>query len=1051
LSDVKFRALIGRDRELEAFDAALRAVAAGERAVLMLSGEPGIGKTRLLEELAARLHALGATVAWGRTSEVGLTPAFWPFIQVLSALATPDDPAPPLDSCEERADAAARLARFGEVARFLERRALCGPIGILLDDLHAADPSSLQLLEHVLPVLVARRVLFALSARDRDASPEIAAALGRIQRGAQRLALARLSRDEVSQLVSGAESSTHAAQVFELSEGNPLFVEELLAALDAEGTLRLPALSSVRAVIRERVARLPYQTRAVLSAAALLGRDPRGRILSDVVDLSAHDQLGPLLRPALALGMLAMSSPDQYRFSHALLAEALADELDPSEKARLHLRAARAFERHAPNDCSAIAHHLLAAGHLAAEAAVSAALTAAQKCAAQLAFEDAAALLEGALHALALAAPEDRLRRAQLLCERAQALQHAARHALASELCEHAAALVRALLSEVADDSVLAQEYARLFARIALVRGLELRFGHTGPQLIALLSEALGLLDDNPGAAPLRAKLLARLAAAEQPAQDPQQPVERARRAIALAAELDPRDRLDVLYVATAALIDYLPPDELEPIELETLALAQRFDRTIVVHTRLRLCFCALERIDRPAFDAAVQAFAADAAALGLPRWTRQAHMLEALRALLEGRFDAARLAADRYAAISAEMGDPNAEWLITVHRMLAAWTRTVRADDAGRAIAAEYAPARAALQAWIAAQDGDRGATRAALAEAAMRIPHGQDFAAMLGNAIAFAGEREQVQLAYETLLPRSGRIVVTSMVGCCVMDLYDRLLLVLASRLGRSDAIDGHAARALEVAAALGSPVWAARVRADWADALTARARAGDAERAAELWEQAALEAQRLDMPGLAARCAAAVGDVGTPAARAAPRANAAGAASGSIELARSGELWTVRGFGEEVHVKDSRGMQLLARLIAEPGRELHVLDLSQAALRGGDAGPVLDVSARNAYRARLAELVAEREAAERDGDLGRAERASEEIGALSAELERAFGRGGRERKAAAVSERARSNVQRRIAHAIEQIGAGSARLREHLSASVRTGTYCVYAPRG
>jgi hypothetical protein len=805
----------------------------------------------------------------------------------------------------------------------------------------------------------------------------------------------------------------------------------------------------VRVVIRERAAQLPHRTQAVLSAAAVLGREPRGRVLADVLDLPDHAELGLLLRPALMLGLLAMTSPDQYRFSHALVAEALADELDPSEKARLHLRAARAFERHAPNDTSAIAHHLLAAGHLAAEAAVSAASRAAQKCAAQLAFEDAAALLEGALHALALAAPDDRLRRAELICDRAQALQHATRHAPAAELCDEAAALVRALIAETASDPSHAQAHTRLFARIALVRGLELRFGQPSAQLIALLGEALALLDADPGDAALRAKLLARLAAAEQPAPDTRQPIARAREAIALAAGLDDRDRMDVLYVATAALIDYLPPDEIEPIELETLALAQRLDRTIVVHTRLRLCFCTLDRIDRRAFDGAVQAFTADATALGLARWTRHVHLLDALRALLDGRFTSAREAADRYAAMSAEIGDPHGLWLVTVHRILAAWTCTTRVDDAGRALAAQYAPGRAAIQAWIAAQDGDRTAARHALAELALRFPQDADLCAMAATAIAFAGQHEQRELVYALLLPRSGRIVLTAMVGCCVMDLYDRLLLVVAAALERWDVIDTHAARALEVAAALGSPVWSARVRADWADALLGRTRPGDAQRAAELWAQVAIEAERFDMTGLFARCTAALGGRDARSGKAATLPAADGS-SQALEIVRAGELWTVRGFGDEVYVKDSRGMQLLARLVEEPGRELHVLDLSGAVLSDGGAGPLLDERARAAYRARLAELAAERESAQRDGDLGRAERASEEIEALGRELERAYGLGGRERTAGAASERARSNVQRRIAHAIEQIGAGSARLREHLSASIRTGTYCVYAPR-
>ncbi len=1045
-------ALVGRDRELAACDAALRTIQAGDRAVLMISGEPGIGKTRLLEELSSRIIAQGGRVAWGRMWEVGLTPPFWPWVQALSALAAEDEDAPAIGSLEERAHAAARLARFAEVAAFLARRAAAAPIAILLDDLHAADLSSLQLLEYVLPLLVRQRVLLGLAARDSEGSSAVAATLSRIQRSAKRLALARLAQSEVASLV-GARAD--GQRVFELSAGNPLFVEELLSSFRAGGTLQLPPLSSVRTVIRARVDGLSAESRAALLAAAVVGRDFRGQVVAHM--LGASD-LGAELRPAVALGMLAMTGPDQYRFSHALVAEAIADELEPSERARLHLRAARACERHLPTDLSGKAHHLLAAGHLAAEAAVSAAESAAEQCMAQLAFEDAAALLERARTALAMAAPENDRRRALLLCKRAEALQHASRHEDAAVLLDEAAALVRACLQGANTPALTAdqerdplQDHDReLFARIALARGLEYRFGHTDPLLAALLGEALTLLDD-AGALPatvLRAKLLARLAAAQQPAPDPEGPVARAFEAIALAQQLPPRDRMDVMYVASAALVEYVEPVRLEPIHREVLALAQVYDRSISTHTRLRLCFSALERLDRRGFDVAVQAFAAEAVALGLPRWRRQLHMLEAMTALLEGRFDDATRAAAQAEAISQSLGDRAALWALDVHRTIAAWIKTAPVPEVAHKVA-NYPPGRAAILGWLAAQEGALQAARAALAELAGRVPSDPDLSSMVANAVAFAGDAAQAGHTYDVLAPRAGRVVVSAMVGSALFDIYDRMLLILARRAERWDAIDAHAERALAITDRLGSPVWAARVRADWAEALRERARPGDRERAQPLWREAFAAAERLGMPGLAARCRA-QGAASTP-----TRPTGESSASRDdlgIELVQHGELWIVRGMGEEVHVKSSRGMALLARLVEEPGRELHVLDLAGASgAPDGDAGPLLDAQARDAYRTRVAHVRQAREEAEAMNDLGAIERAERELEALTAELERAFGLSGRERKAGAASERARSNVQRRVSHAIAQIHAASARLGEHLSASVKTGTFCSYAPRG
>ncbi len=275
------RALVGRQREIATLDEALRRGAAGERAIVMLTGQPGIGKTRLLEELAARTVAAGGVAVWGRTWEVGLTPAYWPWTRLLAALETSDDRAPSLDQLDDRADASARLARFEHVASFLRRRAASQLITLLLDDVHAADPSSLQLLEYVARAGAGARVVIGISARDGDASKEAVTVLGRIQRGSHRLPLAPLDRDAVSTLVGSRVNPVASSRVWELSEGNPLFVEELLASLATEGAVRLPQVSSVRSVIRDRVARLPATTGTVLAAAAVVGREARGAVVAD--------------------------------------------------------------------------------------------------------------------------------------------------------------------------------------------------------------------------------------------------------------------------------------------------------------------------------------------------------------------------------------------------------------------------------------------------------------------------------------------------------------------------------------------------------------------------------------------------------------------------------------------------------------------------------------------------------------------------------------------------------------------------------------------------
>ncbi len=1026
--------LVGRERELALLADVVHRAAGGERSVVVITGEPGIGKSTLLHHLADRAATTGVRCVWGRTSEVGLTPAFWPWMQILAALSHPDDPAPELDSTDETAEPGVRLARFERVAAFLRRRAADATLALLFDDAHAADPSSLQLLEHAIPILAGSRIAIAIAARGTDAGRSTAAALGRLQRGATRVVLSRLGRTDVERMLPARLDAATVARVWELSEGNPLFVEELVASASAEGVVRLPQLSSVRSVISERAARLPASTRAVLLAAAVVGRDLRAAVVADMLGV-VDDEISDRLAPAVHLGMVARVSGDKFRFSHALVAEALGDELEPSERARLHLRAAQAIERRDGGEVSAVAHHLLAAGHLAAEAAVAAAERAASAASAQLAFEDAAALLERAVAALALAAPDDRRRKAGLVLAWAEALHHAGQHARANELCDH----VLESAGSLADDAV--------FVRAALVRGLEFRYGTTDPRLVDVLIQALAIV--NPADVASRARLLARLAAAEQPAADPWGPVARAREAIALAAGLDDRDRLQVVHTAVSALVEFVPPSELRETLVDAVEIATRIGaRTLAIHGRVRLCFNSIEQGDRAAYEHQLAALRPQVDALGLSRWRRTALLMESLTALLDGRWrDAAAYVED-----AERLGpvDGPTRFLFDVHRAFCAASRTQRLGADVAPSFEAYGQQRAEVAAWLATHRDDEDEMGRAVA----RIAPGTlsaEVASFASDAIVRVGTPEQARAAYRTLLPYAGRPAVTTMVGSAVADLHDRALLVLAARLDEWDMIDAHGESGLQVAARIASAPLAARLRADWADALERRARAGDAARSSELRAAAFETAVRLDMPRLRARLEAPT--TTPPSAR--PTTSIPSmpspASGAAISFERSGELWVIRGLGEQVHVKDSRGIHMLARLVAEPRRELHALDLSGSSgeVDGGDAGDVLDDATRTAYRDRLHTLGELREDAEARGDLGRLERVIAEIEALTDELERSMGLGGRGRRAGSNIERARSNVQRRISHAIQQIRAASPKLGSHLSMRVRTGAYCAYEP--
>jgi hypothetical protein len=165
------------------------------------------------------------------------------------------------------------------------------------------------------------------------------------------------------------------------------------------------------------------------------------------------------------------------------------------------------------------------------------------------------------------------------------------------------------------------------------------------------------------------------------------------------------------------------------------------------------------------------------------------------------------------------------------------------------------------------------------------------------------------------------------------------------------------------------------------------------------------------------------------------------------------REGDYWSVVFEGRTVRVRDLKGMRYLAQLLAHPGREFHVLDLvaaetgQQMAL--GDAGEILDERAKTAYRRRLGEIEDDIEQARAAGDDRREAQADAERDFLVRELARAVGLGGRDRRAASASERARSGVTRAIRQGIARIGEHHPALGEHLDGAVRTGTYCAYVP--
>jgi hypothetical protein len=248
------------------------------------------------------------------------------------------------------------------------------------------------------------------------------------------------------------------------------------------------------------------------------------------------------------------------------------------------------------------------------------------------------------------------------------------------------------------------------------------------------------------------------------------------------------------------------------------------------------------------------------------------------------------------------------------------------------------------------------------------------------------------------------------------------------------------------------------------DEARMLARRNQGDDVERARELLQRGLDRAEEVGVPRLDERLARAAALL--PARDGAPAPGAPAEGPAQAVLAREGDVWRLDYEGRVLRVRDAKGMRHLALLLANPGIEFHAVDVATAAEGGaapgaqtadglavqagtGDAGPALDAQAKAEYRSRLEDLRAEIEEAEAFNDPERAARAREELEFIAHELSAAVGLGGRDRRLASASERARVNVTRALRREIRRIAEEDARLGRELETTVRTGTFCAYEP--
>jgi DNA-binding SARP family transcriptional activator len=339
--------MVGRDDDLAALHEAWERARGGAATFVVLTGEPGIGKSRLAAELVGAARAEGAGVCVGRCSQDDGAPPLWPWGQVLEGL---DAELPHTDD----EDDVAQFAAFQRIVQTIRDNAREKPLVLALDDLHWADPCSLRVLRLLVETVEDDALLVVTTWRD---SPELEPELGDVaealaRRHAVRRELGGLPAEAVAEVfatVARNRPNTEQAEALaERTDGNPFFVVEYArlagerADLDRLLTEEQPP-AGVHEVLTRRLARLPEDTVKTLRTAAVIGRRFDSATLSRAAGIDEDDLLD-IVEPAEATGLVREVGIGRFTFAHALVRDTLVSGLSASRRGRVHARVAEALE-----------------------------------------------------------------------------------------------------------------------------------------------------------------------------------------------------------------------------------------------------------------------------------------------------------------------------------------------------------------------------------------------------------------------------------------------------------------------------------------------------------------------------------------------------------------------------------------------------------------------------------------------------------------------------------------------------------------------------------
>jgi DNA-binding SARP family transcriptional activator len=895
-------ALVGRSAELAVLVEAARQAATGAGRAVVVSGEPGIGKTRLAEELVAEVSARGFVVAWARCQESAASAPYWGYTQIAEQLVTAGVIS---DGAREGISAAGggvhtidpaadRTALHTTMLTAL--RSATRPLVLVADDLQWADASSLRALEFVAGALATVPVLLVATVRraGTDAPPALVACLAELARqaGSERIDLQGLTPADVGTWLrrrgDRPVGDDVVRYVHERTGGNPFFVGEVVELLARQDLLAgTGAAAAARAahvpgaaldVVRRRVGMLPAATQRLLATASVLGITIDLDVLAHVAGLNAADALDAL-DPAVDAGLLVEdpAGPARLRFAHALVADALAAGLSAGRRARLHAAVVAAIEvlRSASLDdhLADLVHH----GRAGAVAGVAPqafhyATRAARRAADRGAFDAAAASWEDARSLLDLARPGDRQARYDVLVQLGQARLDA------DDVLPARAALLDAIdIAETAGDAAGMRRAAAALATTTLWQASP--YGEVDRPLTRALERARAAARDAPAAE--RAVLAGALADALYYLPDPARSLALSSEAVDLArAAGDPGTLVLALSQRFRALWRGMLAPELDSVAAELVAVAAggRVPAGLVAVAHLIAATVAGSHADRSGLEAHLAEARAHADQSQLPGLRSQVAWAEVGWLLARGRYAEAGARARDADRLYRRTRGWQADDIIAAFEMAIAHDQGTLADrapdgpegedEAAALVAGPFGTVARELVGWMLVEDGRLDRARALVGPEGTVPDAPADWlwfetTTAAAHVRAGLGDVAACAVLHERLRPFAGRADVTTGPFLGGIDLA---LALTSDVLGDPDGARRHAAAAVAVAEGLGTPPALARallvqgrLLAASGDGADRRAAGGVLERARTVAEGVGLAPVRAAVGRMQARCKA------------------------------------------------------------------------------------------------------------------------------------------------------------------------------------------------